>query len=84
MFTLIFLSAAFLAGGGTFYWFFKRKNKKEVKQQSVILLEKIKQVCKLVTAEGHFSDILQHTHKEKYLLGLTFKLLSLQNFLINF
>lgn len=49
--------------------FFKRKTKKEVtEKQSVVLIEKIKNVCKLVSVEGEFSEIYHYENvKERFL-----------------
>lgn len=60
-----------LAGGiaGTMF-FYKSQNEKHLKSQSVLLLEKIKQVCKLITVEGEFSEIFTHRDEK----NLFFKL----------
>ena len=49
--------------------FFKRKSKKSItEKQSVVLLEKIKNVCKLVSIEGEFSEIYHYENvKERFL-----------------
>ncbi|MEN8115344.1 MAG: DUF4230 domain-containing protein [Bacteroidota bacterium] len=64
-----------LAGGiaGTVY-FYKNRNERQLKSQSVLLLEKIKQVCKLITVEGEFSEIFTHRDEKSIL----FKLLQLE------
>ncbi|MDX8340406.1 DUF4230 domain-containing protein [Draconibacterium sp. IB214405] len=70
--TLIFLGIIIgLAGGiaGTIY-FYKSRNEKQLQSQSVLLLEKIKQVCKLITVEGEFSEIFTHRDEK----NLFFKL----------
>ncbi len=55
--------------------FFNNQRKKQrINQQSVILLDKIKQVCKLITVEGEFSEIFTH-HDEK---NLFFNLLQMK------
>ncbi|MFV0540957.1 MAG: DUF4230 domain-containing protein [Aestuariibaculum sp.] len=49
---------------GTF--FFKRK--KRINTQSILLLEKIKRVCKLITVEGTFAEIYHYEDvKERFL-----------------
>lgn len=60
-----------LAGGiaGTMF-FYKSQSEKHLKSQSVLLLEKIKQVCKLITVEGEFSEIFTHRDEK----NLFFKL----------
>ncbi len=49
--------------------FFKRKSSKEItEKQSVILLEKITNVCKLISVEGEFSEIYHYENvKERFL-----------------
>lgn len=65
-----------LGGAVVAYFIFARfsaaKNKSSVQTQSVVLKEKIKSVCKLVTVEGDFAEIYHYESvKEKF-----FKLLS--------
>ncbi len=65
-----------LGGAIVAYFIFARfsaaKNKSSVRTQSVVLKEKIKSVCKLVTVEGDFAEIYHYESvKEKF-----FKLLS--------
>ncbi len=54
--------------------YFKNKKLREVKNQSVILLEKINKVCKLITVEGEFSEVFAHRNDK----SLFFKLLQSQ------
>ncbi len=43
------------------------KNKSSIHTQSVVLMEKIKSVCKLVTVEGDFAEIYHYENvKEKF------------------
>ncbi len=51
-------------------YFYNNSRKEEVDKQSIILVESIKKVCKLVSVEGNFSEI--HTKKsvKKYFLNL--------------
>ena len=58
------------AGIGTTVFFYKKRNQKHLQSQSVLLLEKIKQVCKLITVEGEFSEIFTHRDEK----NLFFKL----------
>lgn len=61
-----------LAGGiAATSFFYRKKNDRQVKEQSVLLLDKIKQVCKLITVEGEFSEIFTHSDEK----NLFFKLL---------
>ena len=54
------------------FWLFsllrKRKNREVTEKQSVILLEKIRSVCKLITIEGDFAEIYQYENvKERFM-----------------
>ena len=59
---LLFLG---LAGGAIVAYFIfnafsKRNSRKRTDIQSVVLLEKMKRVCKLVTVEGDFAEIYHY------------------------
>ncbi|MCF4100409.1 DUF4230 domain-containing protein [Gillisia sp. M10.2A] len=50
-----------------FAWFNKSRSKSRADEQSVILMDKIKSVCKFITVEGDFSEIYHYENlKEKY------------------
>ena len=49
-----------LIGYFVFYRYAMSKRKEQVKTQSVILMEKIRSVCKLVTVEGDFAEIYHY------------------------
>ncbi|WP_346860873.1 DUF4230 domain-containing protein [uncultured Draconibacterium sp.] len=70
--TLIILGLILGLAGGIFAtsFYYKNQNEKHLKTQSVLLLEKIKQVCKLITVEGEFSEIFTHRDEK----NLFFKL----------
>uniref|UniRef100_UPI00321671A7 DUF4230 domain-containing protein n=1 Tax=uncultured Draconibacterium sp. TaxID=1573823 RepID=UPI00321671A7 len=74
--TLVILGLIIGLAGGiaatTFYY--KNRNEKHLKNQSVLLLEKIKQVCKLITVEGEFSEIFTHRDEK----NLFFKLFQME------
>ena len=55
-------------------FFYRSRNIKQTKEQSILLLEKIKQVCKLITVEGEFSEIFSHRDAK----SVFFKLLQLE------
>lgn len=62
----------FILGGLLSYLgidFFKKKSGKEItEKQSVVLLEKIKNVCKLISVEGEFSEIYHYENvKERFM-----------------
>lgn len=54
--------------------YYKNLKQKQLQTQSVILMEKIKQVCKLITVEGEFTEIFTHRDEQKWF----FKLLQLE------
>ncbi|WP_452222286.1 DUF4230 domain-containing protein [Lacinutrix salivirga] len=57
-----------LASLGAVTYFKSLKEKKRVNTQSVILLEKIKTVCKFITVEGDFAEIYHYEDvKERFL-----------------
>ena len=69
---LVFLTLIIgIAGGvlGTLF-FFQSKSKRQIDQQSQLLLEKIKQVCKLITVESEFSEIFTHREAKKTFFNL--------------
>ena len=63
-----------LASLGIFTFFKSRKKKSLVKAQSVLLLDKIKTVCKLITVEGDFAEIYHYEDvKQRFLKMITSK-----------
>lgn len=56
------------------YWMFttfrKKKEKERTEQQSIILLEKIKTVCKLISIEGDFTEIYTYENTRELFLSL--------------
>lgn len=67
-----------LLGAIVTYWvysFFRKKKGKEVtKHQSVVLLEKIKSVCKLISVEGDFAEIYTYENtKERFMSMISSK-----------
>lgn len=56
------------------YWgvsLFNKKNKSErLEQQSVVMIEKIKSVCKLISVEGDFAEIYHYEDSKSNLFGL--------------
>ncbi|MGG8497024.1 DUF4230 domain-containing protein [Tenacibaculum sp. TC6] len=64
-----------LAGGAIISYFIFQKfvtvSKKNVtEKQSVVLLDKIKKVSKLITVEGEFAEIYHHENSKEKFLGL--------------
>ena len=54
--------------------YYKNLKQKQLQNQSVLLMEKIKQVCKLITVEGEFSELFTHRDEKNWL----FKLIQLE------
>ena len=69
---LLFFGLALGAVGSYFVFqkFATVKNRNITQNQSVILLDKIKKVTKLITVEGDFSEIYHHEDTQGKLLGL--------------
>lgn len=55
-------------------WYNKKRNAKSATVQSTVLLEKIRNVCKLITVEGEFSEVFAHRDAKT----LFFNLLSME------
>jgi uncharacterized protein YneF (UPF0154 family) len=70
--TLIFLGILIGLAAGIFgtIFFYKNRNEKQLHDQSVILLEQIKQVCKLITVEGEFSELYTHRDEKQLFFKL--------------
>jgi hypothetical protein len=69
---IIFCLIGIAAGFGIFSVYNKFTNKEGmlIKNESTVLLEKIEKVFKIVLAEGHFSEIYDHTSEKEVLFGL--------------
>ena len=50
--------------------YFRNKANQHLSGQSALLLDKIKQVCKLITVEGEFSEIFSHRDQKNYFFKL--------------
>ena len=71
-FFIIIISILVTLGVITLYKQFRTKIRR--KEQSIILIEKIKRVCKFITVEGDFSEIYHYEDvKEKFLKLITSK-----------
>jgi len=68
------LIIGFILGAIVMYWLFsrfRRKQRKErTKEQSVILLEKIRSVCKLISVEGDFAEIYSYENTKDVFMNL--------------
>lgn len=71
MIQLISLIVGLLAGAGIVFLLLKnRKSTKVERITSAVVLEAVKPVCKLVTMEGAFSEVLEHNEKTHLMFGL--------------
>lgn len=63
-----------ILGAILMYWLFslfrRKKNKEVTKQQSTILLDKIRSVCKLVSVEGDFAEIHHYENTKEGFMSL--------------
>ncbi len=73
IFNILFCLIGIAAGFGIFSVYNKFTNKEGtlIKNESVVLLEKVEKVFKVVLAEGHFSEIYDHSSQSEVLFGLT-------------
>ncbi|MCG6186269.1 DUF4230 domain-containing protein [Maribellus maritimus] len=70
--TLILLGVilGLAAGAVISMYYYKYKNTQQLKEQSAVLLKQIKQVFKLVTVEGEFSEIFTHRNGKNIFFNL--------------
>ena len=63
-----------ILGGVLSYWgmsfFNKKQGAQKIERQSVILIEKIKSVCKLISVEGDFAEIYHYEDTKNHFLKL--------------
>ncbi|WP_456376095.1 DUF4230 domain-containing protein [Lutibacter sp.] len=68
------LLAGTLLGVIVTYWgmsfFYNKKGTQQIEKQSVILIEKIKSVCKLITVEGDFAEIYHYEDTKNHFLNI--------------
>ena len=50
--------------------FWLNRKRELIEKQSVVLLEKVRNVCKLVFVEGEFSEIYNHQNNKDYFFGM--------------
>jgi len=68
--TILGLIFGALASYGVYFYMEKKEMLKRTNNQSVLLLDKIKSVCKLVTVEGDFSEVYHYENKSEHFLKL--------------
>jgi hypothetical protein len=71
---LIFMFLGIIFGGLIMYviytFFSKNRSRELIEKQSVVLLEKVRNVCKLIMVEGEFAEIYNHKNNKEYFFGL--------------
>jgi len=64
----------FILGAIGMYWFFsffRKKQRKELAEhQSIVLLDKVKSVCKLISVEGDFAEIYKYENTKERFMSL--------------
>jgi hypothetical protein len=65
VFNIIFLAIGVAIGAGAIYFLLKGKSATKTKMEASIMLEKIEKVFKVVTAEGHFSEVFDYEQTSK-------------------
>ncbi len=70
--TLIFLGLiiGLASGVALTSLYYRNLKQKQLQAQSVVLMEKIKQVCKLITVEGEFTEIFTHRDEKDWFFKL--------------
>ncbi|WP_298286064.1 DUF4230 domain-containing protein [uncultured Lutibacter sp.] len=53
-----------------FSFFYKKKDYEKTEKQSVVLIEKIKSVCKLISVEGDFAEIYHYENTKNRFLNI--------------
>jgi len=59
-----------IIGAGGYHFIFKKKENKMVESEASVLLERVQAVCKLVTTESEFSEIIDHKEKSSTFFNL--------------
>ncbi|WP_297695413.1 DUF4230 domain-containing protein [uncultured Eudoraea sp.] len=72
--SILELFLGLVLGAILMYWMyslFRIKRRKELTEhQSIIILEKIKSVCKLISVEGDFAEIYRYENKREHFMSL--------------
>ncbi len=67
---IIVFIGGLIAGGAVLYYINREKKKRIISENSIVLVERVKQVLKLVTVEGDFSEIVKYKDVKPSLLDL--------------
>lgn len=66
VFALLGIIVVFALGVLVARWFYQQPQTEETATSSTVLLEKVEQVCKLVTVEGNFTELYDETNIRKF------------------
>lgn len=69
LYIIVFI-VGLVSGTAALYFFNRKKKKRIITENSVVLIERVKQVLKLVTVEGDFSEIVTYKDVKPILLDL--------------
>lgn len=70
LFYIIVFAGGLISGIAALYFFNSKKKKRIITQNSIVLIERVKQVLKLVTVEGDFSEIVTYKDVKPIILDL--------------
>ncbi|MEM7161824.1 MAG: DUF4230 domain-containing protein [Bacteroidota bacterium] len=59
-----------IIGMGGYHFLFKKKESKDIEAEATVLLDRVQSVCKLVTTESEFSEIIDHKEKSSTFFNL--------------
>ncbi|NJB71055.1 hypothetical protein GGR42_001517 [Saonia flava] len=72
--SIIEIFLGLVLGAILMYWLYglfgKKKSKELTQHQSIVLLEKIKSVCKLISVEGDFAEIYKYENTKEHFMSL--------------
>jgi hypothetical protein len=70
LFYILVFAGGLISGIAALYLYHSKKKKRTITQNSIVLIERVKQVLKLVTVEGDFSEIVKYKDVKPILLDL--------------
>lgn len=70
LFYIIVFAGGLISGIAALYFLNSKKKKRTITQNSIVLIERVKQVLKLVTVEGDFSEIVKYKDVKPIILDL--------------
>lgn len=70
LFYILVFAGGLISGIAALYFFNSKRKKRTITQNSIVLIERVKQVLKLVTVEGDFSEIVTYKDVKPIILDL--------------